>query len=391
MRIGVVTYGIHGERMTGIARYAVELTRAMARIDPSHEIILLNPYPDDPHPWYADYRIYPLPQLSLLPFAATVGNIQLHHVAKKLALDVLFDPTGIAPFLMFDGSYVRAVTIHDAIPFIFPETQPLPTRAVFRTLVAAARRSADVILTVSNSASKDLQEHAGFRTDQIHVVPLAAGDPAEMDAPEVERILETMKVSRPYLLFVGALHPRKNLPRVIEAFEKLRMEQALAAQLVIVGPRSWGAHDTLRAVIEASGSDRDDRIAYTGFVTDGELNALYRGARGLVFPSLYEGFGLPVLEAMRRGTAVITSDRSSLPEVAGDAVILVDPENVASIAQAMDALLRDDALRDSMVERGLRRAETFTWERSAEATLDAFNRTHRKRTANQGSRRGPLA
>ena len=376
MKIGVFTYGIEGERMTGIARYTVELTRALRRVDPTLEITLLNPYPDDPHPWYREFPTYPLPLLRRLPLAATLGNWQLHRAARELELDVLHDPCGIAPFLVPRGTapYARVTTVCDAIPLVYPRTQPLLTRAVFHTLVRASGRTADAIVTISEASRRDLVRTLGLPDEKIHVTLLATNESAApLPAEAVEAILTRLGATPPYLLYVGALHPRKNLPRVLEAFARVRAD-APEATLVIVGPPSWGASDVLRHVLARTG----DGVTFTGFVSDADLQALYQGAHALVFPSLYEGFGLPPLEAMAAGTPVVTSNVSSLPEVVGDAALLVDPTSVDGIADAMARLMRDDELRVDLARRGRERSRAFSWAATARATLEVYRAVVRR-------------
>jgi glycosyltransferase involved in cell wall biosynthesis len=377
MKIGVFTYGIEGERMTGIARYTVELTRALRRLDPTLEIVLLNPYPGDPHPWYREFPTHPLPSLRRLPLAATLGNWQLHRAARALAVDVLHDPCGIAPFAVPRGMarYARVTTVHDAIPLVYPRTQPLLTRLVFHTLVRASGRTADAILTMSEASRRDLVRTLGLPDEKLHVTLLAANDPpAPLPTEVADEIVARRGAARPYFLYVGALHPRKNLPRVLEAFARVRRE-APEATLVIVGPPSWGASDVLRRVLERTG----DGVTFTGFISDADLRALYERAHALVFPSLYEGFGLPPLEAMAVGTPVLTSNVSSLPEVVGDAALQVDPTSVDAIADAMARLLRDDDLRADLAQRGRERSRAFSWEATARATLSVYRAAVRHR------------
>lgn len=368
MRVGVFTYGMN-ERLTGIARYAVELTRALRRLEPSLEIVLINPYPASRHPWYSEFETYPLPNLKLLPAAASAGNWELHRAALRLDLDILHDPCGIAPFLIPGGRYKRVTTVHDAVPYIYPETQPLLTRLVFQTLVRAARYTADVVLTDSTSAAHDLARYAGIPKRKLFAAPLGVSAPPPSSTTKVEHVLEKLGVRPPYFLYVGALHPRKNLERVTQAFGALRT-QGSEAHLVVVGPPSWGAQGTLRHLTDRS--QQDASVVLTGFVSDEELHALYYGARALVFPSLYEGFGLPALEAMAHGTPVIASNTSSLPEVIGDTGLLVDPLSTEAIARAMRTLLGDDDLHRSLSVRGRQRAGRFTWENTATKTLAVY-------------------
>lgn len=369
MRVGVFTYGIHGQRMTGIARYAIELTRALKRVAPDIEIVLLNPNPESDHPWYREFPVHPMPRLRYLPAAATLGNWTLHRAAVDLGLDVLHDPCGIAPFLWPRGRarYARVTTVHDAIPAVYPETQPWLTRAVFGTLVRAAGRSADAILTVSQASRDDLVRYYGLPSAKVHVTPNGFVPQRVATADAVDAALDRLGVKRPYFLYVGALHPRKNLPRVLEAFARVR-DGAPEARLVVVGPPSWGASDVLRQVLARTG----DGVTFTGFVSDADLQALYQGASALVFPSLYEGFGLPALEAMGHGTPVITSNVSSLPEVVGDAALVIDPLSVDAIAEAMRRVLTDGELRVDLGRRGRERSRAFSWSATARGTVEVF-------------------
>lgn len=370
MKIGIFTYGIYGERMTGIARYTVELTRALLRIDPTLAITLLNPYPESKHPWYREFPVHPLPHLKKLPLVATLGNLELHLAATRLRLDVLHDPCGIAPFLAPRGSYRRVTTIHDAVPAVYPGTQPLLTRLVFATLVARAGITSDAILTVSRASASDLIRYYRLPPAKIHVTPNGV---LQRPALSQEYVCETLKrfnVREPFLLYVGALHPRKNIRRVIEAFARLRKTHPRAA-LVIVGPPAWGANEVLRDVLSSAAAGSG--VIFTGFLSDNDLQALYQGALCLVFPSLYEGFGLPVLEAMSHGTPVITSNISSLPEITEDAALLVDPASVDSICNGMRRLLEDKTLCNELSCKGRARSKKFSWEATATATLGIYH------------------
>lgn len=368
MRIGFLTYGMSRE-LTGIGRYTVELTRALQRLYGDTEIILLNPYPDANLPWYKEFATFPIPQLRLMPAVASLGNVVLHQAALKLKLDILHDPCGVAPFLLPTRRYKRVTTVHDAIPFIYPKTQPLLTRWIFHSLIRAASFTADAVLTVSHSAAEDLQRYAGIPAAKLHVTPPGGPYVAETDAAARRETLNRLRVSRPFFLYVGALHPRKNLSRVLRAFADVQARY-VDAQLVIVGPPSWGASQTLAEVLNES--KRGDRVIFTGYVSDEALHHLYAEALCLVFPSLYEGFGLPALEAMAHGTPVIGSNVSSLPEVLGDAGLLVDPARTDLIAEAMTRLLTEPTLHRALCERGRNRAKMFTWENTARKTLEVY-------------------
>lgn len=369
VKIGFFTYGIYGDRMTGIARYTVELTRALKKLDAGLEIILLSPYPQSSHPWYREFPVYPLPHLKKMPIAATLGNLELDRAAIRMKLDVLHDPCGIAPFLSPRRGYKKVTTIHDALPAVYPKTQPLLTRLVFSTFIARAGKTCDAILTVSQTSAKDLTRYYGFPAEMIQVTPNGVVPPDRLPSELIDKVLKGYGASSPYFLYVGALHPRKNIRRVIEAF-KLAKTCHNEINLVIVGPSSWGAHHELQTVLGSTGNSTG--IIFTGFLSDEDLGALYQGAYGLVFPSLYEGFGLPVLEAMSYGTPVITSNISALPEVAGDAALLVDPMSVTDIARKMVMLLEDADLHADLQGKGYIRCKKFSWDETARRTYDVY-------------------
>ncbi len=365
MRVGFFTYGMK-QTLTGIGRYAVELTRALKALEPNLDIVLLNPYPESELGWYKEFETYPVPQLQLMPYAASVGNLILHQTAKKLRLEILHDPCGIAPFVS-PGGYKKITTVHDAIPFIYPETQPLLTRLVFQTLIRASKYTADAVITVSEDAAKDLQKHIGIAPNKLHVTANGVHTAPMFSKAQCQQTLQHLGISANYFLYVGALHPRKNLSRVLEAFTALSQADT---QLVIVGPPSWGANETLAEILETAKAS--NRVIFTNYVSDEMLHQLYQSALALVFPSLYEGFGLPALEAMSHGTPVITSNVSSLPEVVGDAALLVDPKDVGAIRAALLRLLEDPALRQSLSIKGKARAATFTWQETARKTLEVY-------------------
>lgn len=362
MRIGFFTYGM-GQKLTGIGRYAVELTRNLRRMEPSLEIVLLNPYPKSTLEWYQEFETQPVPSLEMVPAAASIGNLVLHQAARRLKLDILHDPCGIAPFAWPREGFKRVVTIHDAIPLATPEVQPLATRLIFRTLIPFSRLSADAVLTVSQHAAADLRKYAGLPAHKVHVTPNGAYPPPVLRHDEIEHELHKLGLERPFFLYVGALTPRKNLPRVLEAFARFHAEFP-KPKLAIVGPVTWGGEEVAQRKAEG--------VVLTGYVSERALHALYYSATALVFPSLYEGFGLPALEAMYHGTPVIASNTSSFPEVMGEVGLLVDPTSAPAIAEAMKRFWASPTLREEQRQMGLERAKHFTWEETASKTLDVY-------------------
>jgi len=203
-----------------------------------------------------------------------------------------------------------------------------------------------------------------------------------MEAVDIEPILREYSVETPYILYVGALESRKNLPRLLEAYTLLR-QWSTGWRLVIVGARKWKSSPIFETVQRLQ---LESHVTFTGYVADEHLPALYAGADLFAFPSLYEGFGLPVLEAMACGTPVVTSNSSSLPEVAGDAALLVDPYNVDEIAAAMRRILEDTNLAQELRMHGLARAAQFTWERTARETIEVYEKVLAEKGRGSGNR-----
>lgn len=370
MRVGLFTYGMR-DQLTGIGRYTVELVRALHTLAPELEIILINPYPDSSLPWYQEFETYPVPQLARVPAAASLGNWVLHRAATDLKLDILHDPCGIAPFLFPQKRYRRITTVHDLVPVLMPKVQPLATRLIFKALIPAARYTADAVVTVSRASARDLSRYMKIPDHRLFVTPNGVAPPLALEDDEVERLLAEVGVEAPYFLYVGALNPRKNLKRVLEAFSRFE-EDRPEAQLVIVGPDTWWAGETFARARELRRAGRLKRLRFTGYVAEPTLQALYREAVALVYVSLYEGFGLPALEAMVHGTPVIASETSSIPEAVGDAGLLVNPCDVEAIYRAMGDLYGSPERRIELGRRGVARARLFTWAETARRTLAVY-------------------
>lgn len=238
------------------------------------------------------------------------------------------------------------------------------------------RRAATRVLTISESTRRDYIRLTGSDPALVDVAPLARGrDTAVPSGNPTPRLRERYSWAvHPYILSVGTVEPRKNHLRLIRAFESLVQDTDADVQLVLAGGPGWKMEEVSRAL---AASPARERIHTLGFVSEAELADLYAGAQVFAYPSLYEGFGLPVLEAMFAGIPVLTSNVSSLPEVAGTAAVLVDPLSVDQIHNGLARLLRDGELRTQMIERGFRRAREFTWRRTAELTLESYRKACR--------------
>lgn len=278
--------------------------------------------------------------------------------AKEDKLDLFWSPRHHLP-LMMHSSIKTVVTIHDLVWQKFPETMLPENHFVERLLMPPSLKKADAVIAVSTSTSNDLNAAYPLIAPKISVIHEAIL-PAEQ--PE-KRLLD-----EPYFLCVGTLEPRKNMLNSIAAFQKYRAAGG-DRHLVVVGGKGWKLKDI---ATEAVNTDFQDVIHIVGRVSDEDLMAYYRFAEVFVFPSLYEGFGLPPLEAMQYGVPVISSNRSSLPEVVGEGGLFVDPSSIDDIANAMVELSNNLVLHDDLSKKALLQSRKFSWEKAAKETLEIF-------------------
>ena len=333
---------------TGVETYTKELIRHLAgKID---LILLHNSYVH--HPLLAEHDTIRLNRKKFplcRPFYALF-------FPSELAGDILHAPTPVIPSWKKPKCKL-IITVHDLTPLIFPEYHNWKRRIFFRFFLKRILNMADAIIVDSLSTKKDVTAFFSFPDKKINVVHLASSM-----KPVAGPLPSRYGVEGDYLLYVGTVEPRKNLLRLIEAFD--RLEQKL--KLVIVGVSGWDN----KAVYRAANPD----IIFTGYVPEEDLPKFYCNARLLIYPSLYEGFGLPILEAMKCGCPVVTSNISSMPEAAGDAALLVDPYNVEEIKNAVQKVLCDSELRGKMIDRGFRQANRFSWEKTAAETIKVYER-----------------
>lgn len=358
--VGLVTYALD-RSPGGIGRYTVELRDSLRERGVNLTVLNAGRTTNG-------RNVVSMPGAGLLPGLLTIGQVQIARAARRRGLVLVHDPTGTAP-LMFTRAK-RVITIHDVVPYIRPSASTAMDLAIHRIWLRVAAPHADAVITVSDQSKRDIARHLPVRSDRVHVVPSAAGPRFRpVCSGRVEQTLRRLRISDPYILFVGSLEPRKNLVRLLDAFS-LRV-QSWQAKLVIAGARKWQASPILRRVREL-GIEGD--VRFLGPVSDDDLPSLYSGAGAFVLPSLYEGFGLPVLEAMACGTPVVASNTPAIPEVAGDAAILVDPTDIRSIAHAIDRVLGDQALAEQMRDRGLAQASQFSWQRTARNTCQVYEK-----------------
>ena len=255
-------------------------------------------------------------------------------------------------------------TVHDLAFDVFPEAFPPMWRWLYRAGVRAAARRADVILVPTTATADDLEDRHDVAPERIRVTPLAASLPST--SLDVDEVLDRLGLPRPYVLCPATLEPRKNQVRLIRAYRQVVPDVPHA--LVLAGPDGWGV-DAISAEIDRPGPGS---VLRTGLLSPEDLDAVYRGADAVAYVSTYEGFGLPVLEAMRREIPVLGSTTPAVAETAGDAALLVDPDDVAAIAEGLVRLLTDRTLHDTLVEKGRAHAAGYSWEATARVTLDAY-------------------
>lgn len=314
------------------------------------------------------HRLLPPAEVRLLGGAGPLARLgwQLSQLARADRVDVLHVQY-VAPLF----APLAVVMIHDLSFRHFPESYTRAERWRFEMTVPWSARRARRVMTVSEFCKRDIVDELGIDESRV-IVTYNRIDERFCPASQVEidDALSALGIRRPYILAVANLQPRKNLPRVIAAWEKLReMEMEVRPALVIVGKKAWLFEETLAA---AAQSRWKDEIVLTDYVAHEQLPPLYAGAAIFVYPSLFEGFGLPPLEAMACGTPVVVSNTSSLPEVCGTAAEYVDPRDVNSITEGMLRLLRDLALREARRAEGLRQVEKFRAGQLGAATVRAY-------------------
>jgi glycosyltransferase involved in cell wall biosynthesis len=369
MLIGIDASRATTARRTGTENYSLHLIRELLILGQEHRIRLYFNQAPPPGllPGNAEQRILPFPRLWT--------HIRLSWEMLARPPDLLFVPSHVLPLVHPKRSIV---TVHDLGYLYYPQAHTLSQNLYLRWSTRYNARTAVRVLADSKATCRDLIQHYGIPPEKI-VVVYPGRD--ETLAPVADpTLLATVRsrhgLSGPYLLYVGTLHPRKNLVRLVQAFASFVQSPLFSSQcaipdlqLVLAGQKGW-LYEEILAQVRHSGVA--NRVVLTGYVPDSDLPALLSGALAFVYPSLYEGFGLPVLEAMACGTPVACSNTSSLPEVVGDAALLVDPLDIEAWVAAFCRIAADEGLRRELVERGLRQVRRFSWRTCAEETLQVL-------------------
>lgn len=380
MRLGINGF-FWNQETTGSGQYTHQLVDELLALPDGPECVLFRPHcKRAPASTIASTRKGKVEERFLswpAPLGENLAKLWFEQVSFPQAcleqkVDVAHVPYFAAPF-QARGSTV--VTVHDLIPLILPAYRGSILVRWYTRLVAAGARRAQAVITDSLSSKRDITTLLEIPAARVHVVYLAANEifrPVR-DVQALAAMRQKYDLEGEYVLYLGGFDHRKNVKTLLLAFAALVDDSSLKARLVIAGPLPDRESPFLpdpRAM--AQRWDLKDRVSFIGWVPDEDKPALYSEATLFVFPSLYEGFGLPPLEAMSCGTAVITSNRGSLPEVVGDGAMLVDPQDADALARAMNALLRDEVQRKELSARGMERARVFSWKKTATETMEIY-------------------
>lgn len=380
MKIGIDARWIFPE-ISGVGKYTEELIRHLARIDRANEYLLFFDRPEVRERTWSSAELEKAPHFNShivsCPIFSARNQWILPGILRRLRLDVFHSTNYMIPLPAFSKrgchSVQCVVTIHDLIPFLFRDHAPKAKKSrlfpLYKRLMLEIGRRADRIVTPSEASRNDIIRQLRIppaRAQQVVVIPEGIPE-GYRPAPRKEASVKT-------ILYVGRFDPYKNAVGLIEAFANVWLRDPHIRLEVIGSPDPRYPEAPARA--KALGVDA--AIAWRGYLDDRALREAYQQADLFVLPSRYEGFGLPVLEAMACGTPVICSRVSSLPEVAGDAAILIDPDHTKEVADAMWRVLHDDAFAKRLAEKGTRQAAKFSWERAARRTLEVYTRVARK-------------
>ncbi|MCK4592758.1 glycosyltransferase family 4 protein [Candidatus Parcubacteria bacterium] len=370
MKIAININELTLKQETGVKVYTRGIVNALGKIDKENEYIL---YASNRVSTNANFKLKTIK--SQFPFWTYT---KLPQEIKKDKPDVLFMPIQSVPFFKKPKNIKIVITVHDLAFMIFPDHFTVKDRFLLKFHTKRAVQMADAIIAPSEATKKDIIKFYNINENKIKVVYHGVNqnfseDKKESDseASESDSFL-SLDSNNPYILFVGQIQPRKNLIRLIEAFETIksrRNEKSSSLKLIIAGGKGWMADKTYE---KAKKSKFSEDIIFLGKVSGEDLVKLYQNALMFVLPSLYEGFGLPVLEAMSYGVPCIVSDNSSLSEIVDDHALLVNAKSSDDIAQKINMFLNNDFLRKDFAQRSLKNIKEFSWDKSAKETLEVF-------------------
>lgn len=365
MRIGIDASRALLAQRTGTENYSLQLIQHLLTLaeqeGKEHSFVLY--CPEKPQ-----QGLFPKDgwQERVIPFPRLWTHVRLSWEMLWDKPDVLFVPAHVIPLVHPKAS---VVTIHDLGHLYYPETYPKNTLRYMTWATEHNVKTARHIIADSEATKRDIVRHFSVSQDRINVVYPGVSPLFHTNHPPaaLAAVRERYGIKGPYILYVGTLHPRKNLERLLEAFVKTKRERGLEEHLVIAGRLGWLPEGILQRLEEVG-----EAVTLAGYVPDSDLPLLYAGATLFVLPSLFEGFGMPVLEAMACGAPVLAADTSSLPEVVGDAGVFFDPHDVNQLAESLVWLCQHPDELDELRAKGLARAQEFTWEEAARRTLQTL-------------------
>lgn len=352
----------------GAANYIINLIQTLLRVDATNEYVIFS---QPRHASLFDSTRAQIIQIALpSPFLRIAWEqTALPFLARQHRLDLLHSPHYTMPLAK---SCRTVVTFHDMTFFLYPQMHLRYKRIFFRTMIPLSARRANALIAISHSTRADILRILRTPPDKVITIPYGIAPHFQplTDANMRDAFCQQHNLPRPFILYVGNLEPRKNLPMLVRAFARL-VRAGLPHALVLAGSRGWKDTEIFATIQEL---DLTTRVFFPGYISQSDLPTLYSAADLFVYPSLYEGFGLPVLEAMACGVPVITSNISSMPEVIGDAGVLIELNDVDTLAAALQRVLTDRPLRATLAAKGLARARAFSWEHTAQATLSIYAR-----------------
>ena len=374
MKVAIDSFEANFEERVGTGNYVYNLVKALAKIDSknNYRLYLKKPVSKE---FYFEQKNFHFRPLGSLTYRTFWSQMRLPVELFSHKPEILHIPAGhkIPPF----QPCKTIVTIYDTAFLTFKNYFHPSVRWRSVKFTRHAIRHADRIIAISESTKKDITDFYEVNPDRIVVIYLGVEEiyrPLN-DMDRINKIRQKYNVKSDYILFVGVLQPRKNISRLIKAFNSLLRRKEKDYQLVIVGKKGWLYKEIFQTVKELR---LEDKVIFTGYVPREEIPILMNGAKLFVFPSLYEGFGIPLLEAMACGTPVIASKVSSIPEIVGDAGCLFDPYNEKEITEVMFDVLSKEGLRKEMSKNGLERAKLFSWEKAARETLSVYEEVYKQ-------------
>lgn len=354
-------------KRAGKGWYSLQIVRNLLELDKDNADVSYILYTDQPFPEFEHFQNV---TQKFFPPSSLRWHFRVLKDVKKEKPDIYFAPSSfIVPALAPRWLKIVA-TVHDLVAWLYAGSHNVKATIIERITLPIAARRITHFTAVSENTKKDLMRKFYIRSEKISVIPCAASDVFfPRNQAEIESFREKYSLPKRFFLAVGTLEPRKNFITLIQSFAQIAGEIPSDIQLIIIGGKGWEYEEIFREVKKMG---VEDRVKFQGYIDEKELPLFYNAASCFVFPSLYEGFGIPPLEAMKSGCPVICSNTSSMPEVVGDAGILINPKSVSELAQAMKIVLSDEKLANDLREKGLLQAKKFSWQISASQMKSLF-------------------